>query len=161
MAGKSELQKSLTFRLNLSKEDERELYVAILEHNRDKANDPYGSSGAYIKAALKCYHGNEMLMEQQEHFKEEMQEYLHMQANEQKEIFLKALEIHDQKMVGMIVESVASALERMELQPSIKQPREENNTSSREKVEGRKADIFQDTIDETMPEEAFSYLQNL
>ena len=29
MAGKSELQKSLSFRLNLSKEDERELYEAI------------------------------------------------------------------------------------------------------------------------------------
>ena len=56
MAGKSELQKSLSFRLNLSKEDERELYEAIMGHNRDNENDPYGSSGAYIKAALKCYH---------------------------------------------------------------------------------------------------------
>jgi hypothetical protein len=161
MAGKSELQKSLSFRLNLSKEDERELYEAIMGHNRDKSNDPYGSSGAYIKAALKCYHGNEMQTEQQVHFKEEMQEYLQMQANEQRELFLKALEVHDQKMVSMIVESVASTLARMEMQPSVKPQREENNTSSLERVQGKRADILQDTMDETMPEEAFSYLQNL
>ena len=158
MAGKSELQKSLSFRLNLSKEDERELYEAIMGHNRDNANNPYGSSGSYIKAALKCYHGNEMQMEQQEHFKEEMQEYLQRQANEQRELFLKALEVHDQKMVAMIVESVASTLARME---TVKPHREENNTSSLEKVQGKRTDILQYTIDETMPEEAFSYLQNL
>ena len=164
MAGKSELQKSLSFRLNLSKEDERELYEVIMGHNRDNANDPYGSSGAYIKAALKCYHGNEM--QQQKHFKEEMQEYLQMQANEQRELFLKALEVHDQKMVAMIVESVASTLARMEYQPSVKQYREENNTSSLEKVQEKRAetilpDTMDETIEETMPEEAFSYLQNL
>ncbi len=162
MAGKSELQKSLSFRLNLSKEDERELYEAIMGHNRDNENDPYGSSGAYIKAALKCYHGNEMQMEQQEHFKEEMKEYLQRQANDQRELFLKALEDHDQKMVAMIVESVASTLARMEMQPFVKTHREENNTSSLEKVQEKRAEvILQDTIDETMPEEAFSYLQNL
>ena len=166
MAGKSELQKSLSFRLNLSKEDERELYEAIMGHNRDNANDPYGSSGAYIKAALKCYHGNEMQMEQQEHFKEEMQEYLQRQANDQRELFLKALEAHDQKMVAMIVESVASTLVRMEYQPSVKQYREENNTSSLETIQGKRAEIIlpdtmDETIEETMPEEAFSYLQNL
>ena len=105
-----------------------------MEHNRDKSNDPYGSSGAYIKAALKCYHGNEMQMDQQEHFKLEMQEYLQRQANEQRDLFLKALEVHDQKMVAMIVESVASTLARMEIQPSGKLQREENNTSSLEKV---------------------------
>ena len=84
-----------------------------------------------------------------------------MQANEQRELFLKALEVHDQKMVSMIVESVASTLARMEIQPSVKPHREENNTSSLEKVQSKMADNLQDTIDETMPEEAFSYLQNL
>ena len=161
MAGKSELQKSLSFRLNISKEEERELYEAIMGHNRDKANDPYGSSGAYIKAALKFYHRNEMQIEQQEHFKEEMQEYLRMQANEQRELFLKELDMHDQKMVAMIVESVASALARMEFQPSAKPSTEENNPSS---VKGNlkiNSDNLQDSIEETMPEEAFSYLQNL
>jgi len=161
MAGKSELQKSLSFRLNVSKEDERELYEAIMGHNRDKANDPYGSSGAYIKAALKCYHGNEMQMEQQEHFKEVMQEYLRMQANEQRELFLKALEMHDQRMVAMIVESVVSAFARMEFQPSAKPSTEENNSTSVKRNLEINSDNLQDAIEETMPEEAFSYLQNL
>ncbi|MDD3414435.1 MAG: hypothetical protein PHY47_10600 [Lachnospiraceae bacterium] len=161
MAGKSELQKSLSFRLNVSKEDERELYEAIMGHNRDKANNPYGSSGAYIKAALKFYHRNEMQIEQQEHFKKEMHEYLRMQANEQRELFLKALEMHDQKMVAMIVESVASALARMEFQPSAKLSTEENNASSVKRNLKINSDNFQDSIEETMPEEAFSYLQNL
>lgn len=161
MAGKSELQKSLSFRLNVSKEDERELYETIMGHNRDKANDPYGSSGAYIKAALKCYRGNEMQMEQQEHFKEEMQEYLQRQANEQREQFLKALEMHDQKMVAMIVESVASALARMEFLPSVKPSTEENNPYFvKENLKINSVNL-QDSIEETMPEEAFSYLQNL
>ena len=161
MAGKSELQKSLSFRLNISKEEERELYEAIMGHNRDKANDPYGSSGAYIKAALKFYHRNEMQIEQQEHFKEEMQEYLRMQANEQREQFLKALEMHDQKMVAMIVESVASALARMEFLPSVKPSTEENNPYFvKENLKINSVNL-QDSIEETMPEEAFSYLQNL
>ena len=65
-------------------------------------------------------------------------------------------------MVAMIVESVASTLARTEMQPSVKPHREENNTSSLEEVQGKRAEIIlQDTIDETMPEEAFSYLQNL
>ena len=161
MAGESELQKSLSFRLNLSKEDERELYEAIMGHNRDNVNDPYGSSGAYIKAALKCYYGNELQMVQQEHFKEEMQEYLQRQANEQRELFLRALEVHDQKTVAMIVESVVSTLARMGIQPFVKQYGKENNVSSLEKVQGNKVNILQDTMDDTMPEEAFSYLQNL
>ena len=50
----------------------------------------------------------------------------------------------------------------MEMQPFVKTHREENNTSSLEKVQEKRAEvILQDTIDETMPEEAFSYLQNL
>ena len=107
------------------------------------------------------YHGYEMQMEQQAHFKEEMKEYLQRQANDQRELFLKALEDHDQKMVAMIVESVASTLARMEMQPFVKAHREENNTSN-EKVQEKRAEIIlQDTINETMPEEAFSYLQNL
>ena len=52
----------------------------------------------------------------------------------------------------------------MEMQPFVKAHREENNTSN-EKVQRKRVDILQDTmdemIDETMPEEAFSYLQNL
>ena len=48
------------------------------------------------------------------------------------------------------------------MQPFVKAHREENNTSSLEKIQGKRAEIIlQDTIDETMPEEAFSYLQNL
>lgn len=89
-----------------------------------------------------------------------------MQANEQRELFLMALEVNDQKMVAMIVESVASTLVRMEMQPSVKPHREGNNTSSLEKVQGKRTEIIlpdtmDETIDETMPEEAFSYLQNL
>ena len=40
-----------------------------------------------------------------------------------RELFLKALEVHDQKMVAMIVESVASTLADDEFQPSVKQYR--------------------------------------
>ena len=53
MAGRKEFRKSITFRLNLDREDERELYETIRKHSRHVAGDEYGSAGAYIKAALR------------------------------------------------------------------------------------------------------------
>lgn len=55
MAGKKEVQKTVAFRLNIAKEEERELYHAIMKHGRGRENDIYGSSGAYVKAALRHY----------------------------------------------------------------------------------------------------------
>ena len=42
MAGKKEVQKTVAFRLNLSRADERELYQAIMKHGRNMENDIYG-----------------------------------------------------------------------------------------------------------------------
>lgn len=66
MAGKKEVQKTVAFRLNIAKEEERELYHAIMRHSRGRENDIYGSSGAYVKAALKHYHRQESELELQE-----------------------------------------------------------------------------------------------
>lgn len=59
MVGKKEVQKTVAFRLNIAKAEERELYHAIMKHGRGNENDLYGSSGAYLKAALKHYHRQE------------------------------------------------------------------------------------------------------
>ena len=63
MAGKKEVQKTVAFRLNLSRADERELYQAIMKHGRNMENNIYGSSGAYVKAALRHYHRQESQLE--------------------------------------------------------------------------------------------------
>ena len=52
MAGRKEFRKSITFRLNLDREDERELYETIWQHSRHVPGDVYGSAGAYIKAEI-------------------------------------------------------------------------------------------------------------
>ncbi|MCI8781288.1 MAG: hypothetical protein HFH70_11515 [Lachnospiraceae bacterium] len=75
MAGKKEVQKTVAFRLNLSRTDERELYEAIMKHGRNMENDIYGSSGAYVKAALKHYHRQESELELQEQYRQEMRSY--------------------------------------------------------------------------------------
>ena len=81
MAGKKEVQKTVAFRLNLSRADERELYQAIMKHGRNMENDIYGSSGAYVKAAIKHYHRQENELELQEQYRQEMRNYLKELAN--------------------------------------------------------------------------------
>ncbi len=53
---------SKSVRFNLSKEDERSMYEELQRHDRKVPDDPYGSSGAYIKAAIWFY-----MMHQEEH----------------------------------------------------------------------------------------------
>ena len=91
MAGKKEVQKTVAFRLNIAKEEERELYYAIMRHGRGRENDVYGSSGAYVKAALRHYHKQESELELQEQNRQEMQSYLKELAEKQGEVFLDKL----------------------------------------------------------------------
>ena len=88
MAGKKEVQKTVAFRLNIAKEEERELYHAIMKHGRGRENDMYGSSGAYVKVALKHYHKQESELELQEQNRQEMQSHLRELAEKQSEVFL-------------------------------------------------------------------------
>lgn len=154
MAGKSEAQRTVSFRLNMAREDERELYEAIIKHNRGKKDDPYGSSGAYIKAALRSYHGKERDLQQQEQFREEMQAYIHSLSNKQRELFLSALDMHDQKLITTIVESVVSALAGPTLMSGVVQ------TMGKVAINSGDTPI-KDPVGETMPEEALSYLESL
>lgn len=110
MAGRKEVRKSITFRLNLDREEERELYENIRQHNRQVPGDMYGSAGAYIKAALRYYQKKESGARLQEQFQTDREEYLHKLAVGEKEEFLKALEEHDKQLVYMILEAVMPML---------------------------------------------------
>ena len=88
MAGKKEVQKTVAFRLNIAKEEERELYHAIMKHGRGRENDMYGSSGAYVKVALKHYHKQESELE-----------------------FLDKLVEHDKRLAVMVAEAVIHAVD--------------------------------------------------
>ena len=59
MAEDNKMQRTISFRLNMKREDEKALYEEIMSHNCKKKDDSYGSGGAYIKAALKSFYGNE------------------------------------------------------------------------------------------------------
>lgn len=95
MAGKKEVQKTVAFRLNIAKAEERELYQVIMKHGRGNENDLYGSSGAYVKAALRHYHRQESELELQEQNRQDMRNYLRELAEEQGEVFLEKLVEHD------------------------------------------------------------------
>lgn len=187
MAGKKDAQKTVSFRLNTSKQDELELYEAITNHNRDNADDPYGSSGAYIKAALKNYYDNEQKIQQQDYFKAEMQLYLQAQADAQRELFLLALGEHDKHMVAMVAEAVAGAMKgmngvidiganmsRMMTDGEDVQKKGAGDVADMQaasypsvqveqsgKVNGLAQEMSQDSITDALPDEAFFYLQNL
>ena len=110
MAGKKEVQKTVAFRLNLSRADERELYQAIMKHGRNMENNIYGSSGAYVKAALRHYHRQESELELQEQYRQEMQNYLKELAELQGEVFLGKLVEHDNRLAAMVAEAVVRAV---------------------------------------------------
>ncbi len=106
MAGKKEVQKTVAFRLNLSRADERELYEAVMKHGRNMKNDIYGSAGAYVKAALQHYHRQESELELQEQYRQEMRNYLKELAELQGEVFLEKLVEHDKRLAAMVAEAV-------------------------------------------------------
>lgn len=106
MAGKKEVQKTVAFRLNIAKEEERELYHAIMKHGRGREDDIYGSSGAYVKAAIKHYHRQENELELQEQYRQEMRNYLKELAELQGEVFLGKLVEHDKRLAVMVADAV-------------------------------------------------------
>ena len=88
-------QRTISFRLNMEKDDERELYESI------KGHDCYGSSGAYIKAALKYFCSKEKEYELQERLQSFFEEQMERMLTEQTKAFVDALAEHDQKLLSM------------------------------------------------------------
>lgn len=104
MAGRKEFRKSITFRLNLDREDERELYEIIRQHSRHVAGDEYGSAGAYIKAALRDYQRQEKDAGLREQFQSDMEKYLQKLAVSERDELMKALAEHDKRLVSVMLE---------------------------------------------------------
>lgn len=174
MAGKNDLQKTVAFRLNLSKADERELFQEILKHGRNVENDIYGSSGAYVKAALRHYHRKESKLELQEQYRQEMRCYLKELAEEQREVFLDGLLEHDKELAVTVAEAVMRAVGGLKISDAGTNEgqgignfgkRSAINPARDIAVEQAKAEqserAEEDKIDEGLPEEALSYLSNL
>ena len=174
MAGKKEVQKTVAFRLNLSRADERELYQAIMKHGRNMENDIYGSSGAYVKAALRHYHRQEGELELQEQYRQELWCYLKELAEKQREVFLDGLLEHDKKLADTVAEAVVRVVGGIKVsgigtneghgsgdvgkQPSVN-PAE---NVAVEKTEIKQGDsVGEIGAEEGLPEEALFYLSNL
>lgn len=132
MANNDKLQKTVSFRLNMRREDEKALYEAIMSHNRGNKDDPYGSGGAYIKAALKSFGIGEDRTEQQ---------------------------IRDVNLVNDIARAVVEALKNENVQmPTTSSTQDDKVATRSSKQESSK---LLSEPEELMPEEAYSYLQNL
>lgn len=170
MAGKKEVQKTVAFRLNIAKEEERELYHAIMRHGRGRENDIYGSSGAYVKAALKHYHMQESKLAMQEQNQQEMRSYLKELAEKQGEVFLDKLVEHDKRLAVMVADAVMGAVGSIQIsgietnegqdignfgkQPAVNPAVGETKTQQGDSVEEIGAE-------EGLPDEALFYLSNL
>lgn len=174
MAGKNDLQETVAFRLNLSRADERELFQEILKHGRNVENDIYGSSGAYVKAALRHYHRQESKLEQQEQNRQEMRNYLRELAEEQGKVFLEKLAEHDKKLISMVVGAVMDVVDGIKISDagtnegqgignfgkrSAINPAEDIAVELTKAEQSERAE--EDKIDEGLPEEALLYLSNL
>lgn len=170
MAGKKEVQKTVAFRLNIAKEEERELYHAIMRHGRDRENDIYGSSGAYVKAALKHYHRQESQLELQEQYRQEMRCYLKELAEEQREVFLDGLLEHDKELAATVAEAVMRAVGGIKISDAEMNEGRQMEGFGKQSTVNPTAGISQteqsESIEENekddgLPDEALFYLSNL
>ena len=171
MAGKKEVQKTVAFRLNIAKEEERELYHAIMKHGRGRGNDIYGSSGAYVKAALKSCHRQESELELQEQNRQKMQSYLKELAEKQGEVFLGKLVEHDKRLAVMVAEAVLHAVDDRKTSTGASEEygkSDDNNFPSIFKESMGEQDdkteqstSLENTKEDVLPEEALAYLSGL
>lgn len=171
MAGKKEVQKTVAFRLNIAKEEERELYHAIMKHGRGRENDIYGSSGAYVKAALRHYHRQESVLELQKQYQQEMRSYLKELAEKQGEVFLDKLVEHDKRLAAMVVEAVMRAVDGGIVTAGRSEEygkSDDNNFSSVFKESTGEQDgnteqgiSLENAKEDVLPEEALAYLSGL
>lgn len=171
MAGKKEVQKTVAFRLNLSRADERELYQAIMKHGRNMENDIYGSSGAYVKAALRHYHRQESELELQEQYRQEMRNYLKELAELQGEVFLEKLMEHDKRLAVMVADAVIRAVDGGKASTGRSEEygkSDDNNFSGTFKEcigEGdgktEQGISLENTKEDVLPKEALAYLSGL
>ena len=143
-------QKTISFRLNMVREDEKELYEAIKGHS-----DYYGSSGAYIKAALKHFHSREQEYELQERLQDYMKEQMEQLVVEQRKVFMEALEEHDQKLVTMILSGV-----NLTATVPVVDVKENSIATAKVTNHSKKFERSETLLDtnEDIPEEALAYL---
>lgn len=134
MAGKNKKQKTISFRLNMERDEERELYEEIQKHSGGIVDERYGSSGAYIKKVLLANLENEIVDRERLHLQEELEVF--------KQVLLEAQEAMMLRILREQVTVEARASERV------------GNASVVTPNHG-------DENEELLPEEAFSYLSSL
>lgn len=172
MAGKKEVQKTVAFRLNIAKAEERELYQAIMKHSRGNENDLYGSSGAYVKAALRHYYRQESELELQEQNRQEIRNYLRELAAEQGEVFLEKLVKHDKRLAVMVAEAVMRAVDGIKISDVGTNERQDVGVFGKpssfslpedmaDGVTEQSESMGESKAEEGLPDEALYYLSNL
>lgn len=144
MALKDGMQKVISIRLNLAREEEKKLYDEVMSHSRNVPGDIYGSSGAYVKAALSAYGADREKSDREHLFKEQMKEYLEMLSKQQGREFLDKLKDHDEKLTGQIMGVVQNVLSGLSESGAVQMMAQGNRLTA-----GRKPDQVQ--FQEFMP----------
>lgn len=170
MAGKKEVQKTVAFRLNIAKEEERELYHAIMKHGRGREDDVYGSSSAYVKAALRHYYRQESKLKLQEQYQQEMRSYLKELAKEQREVFLDGLAEHDKELAVIVAEAVMRAVDGIKVSDAGMNGRRQMEKFGKQSAMNpavgiskteQSESIEENETDDGLPDEVLLYLSNL
>lgn len=159
MAGKKELQKTISFRLNMTREDEREIYEAIASHNRGQANDSFGSSGAYIKAALASFLNKKKEINHYVEFQKEMEKSTQQLAELQCKLFLEALSEHDTRLVEIIMKAMTNTMQSP-VTSGASVLMESADKNNKDKINANLMNKETESENE-IPEEALLYLQNM
>lgn len=164
----SSSKKSISVRFNLSRENERKLYEEVMSHNREIPDDPYGSSGAFVKAAVRFYMQDRDRIESENRSREQLQEYIDRSVEAAGEVFLKKLQEHDQsRMLENLTNVVKTIQSGGGVVPDIRTD-EGSSPDDTAGMELKKKSRVQEVIDrldaeseEQPPADALSYLSQL
>ena len=138
MALKDGMQKVISIRLNLAREEEKKLYDEVMSHSRNVPGDIYGSSGAYVKAALSAYGADREKSDREHLLKEQMKEYLEMLSKQQGREFMDKLNEHDEKLTRQIMGIVQNVLSGLSESGAVQMMAQGNRL-----IAGRKPDQVQ------------------
>ena len=164
----SNSKKSVSVRFNLSRENERKMYDEVMSHSREIADDPYGSTGAYIKTAIRFYMQDRERIESENRSREQLQEYIDRSVEAAGEVFLKKLQEHDQ---SRMLENLTNVVKTIQSGGGIATGISTDESGGSDDVTGmepKKKSKVQEVIDrldaeseEMPPEDALSYLSHL
>ena len=159
-------QKSISVRFNISRENEKRLYDEVKRHNRNIKDDPYGSEGAYIKAAVAHYMKKKDQTETISFSPEQLQDLMEQIVEKTCEAFLKKQDDNDQSRLEYLAKVIHTLQAGGGIVPGIMVNGNGDLGSGKETESGKSKvqeiiDRLDADTDVDLPDDALSYLDSL